>query len=90
MRTSLLLISLAREWLHLLLQKKKDQMKSILRTLNAMMIITEQTMEEMFVKCTAVARAQKVVDGFGEIDLNESVFQRINAQFHWIIFTGDG
>ena len=60
-------------------------MKSILRTLNAMMIITEQTMEEMFVKCTAVARAQKVADGFGEIDLNESVFQRINAQFHWII-----
>ena len=72
------------------LPKKKDQMKSILRTLNAMMIIIEQTMEEMFVKCTVAARAQKVADGFGEIDLKESVFQRINAQFHWTIFIGDG
>ena len=45
--------------------------------LNVMMIITEQTMEEMFAKCTAAARARKVADGSGEIGLKESVFQGI-------------
>ena len=65
-------------------------MKSIPLTLNVMIIITEQTMEEMFAKCTAVTRARKVADGSGEIGLKESLFQRINAQFHWMIFTGDG
>ena len=88
-RTSMRLIFSEKDWLHSFLPKKEGQVKSILTMLNAPMIITQQTMEELFVNCTAAVRVLQAADGSGEITLKESVFQRINAMFHWTMFTGD-